>query len=461
MSSKKWAHVHAEAAELAAEVRQQPQTDNDIEARRLQKDAAARSDLSDTAGALIAYCEACGYDPEVRPILLAVMHAANGAVDFERCPDWLMGYYLQGGGGSRDDQLARLYKLPNDSTEKGTLKQAWRRARAFYVEEERRTGYVSLRRKGGGKDPDTHANKRSEIAALFLQHLVEIKKMLPAKCRDKNRPGNRAFRFKRAAQNYVREMMECRPETKEESTRREGLESAERSARARRRARRAALRPPETPALCAVRFIEKVTANIDRLAGELLADVPEDIRAEAFEHIAAMLRQKQAGGESVTPMISTGDNEPEAERHFDAPAKTENSDFRAENGKAPATDGDKLYPSRPRTVAPPATYETYRKALTFFLDERMRAGASLDQAVAQYEQEIGDFDEWLDRMNSYGSRAVSHTCPSPDVEPELIAERVFIMCEAGDLSETEAAKIARRDLCDVCRSQAEDSDEKT
>jgi hypothetical protein len=84
----------------------------------------------------------------------------------------------------------------------------------------------------------------------------------------------------------------------------------------------------------------------------------------------------------------------------------------------------------------------------------MRAGASLDEAVAQFEQEIGDFDEWLDRVNSYGSRPFSHTCPSPDVDPELITERVYIMCEAGDVSETEAAQIARRDLCEVCNEAA-------
>jgi hypothetical protein len=125
----------------------------------------------------------------------------------------------------------------------------------------------------------------------------------------------------------------------------------------------------------------------------------------------------------------------------------------AEPAKNAAPDGGEVYnlctsPS-PKT-APPAIYETYRKALAFFLDERMRAGASLDEAVVQFEQETGDFDEWLDRVNSYGSRAVSHTCPSPDVDPDLIAERVSIMCEAGDISETEAAQTARRELCEVC-----------
>jgi hypothetical protein len=36
----------------------------------------------------------------------------------------------------------------------------------------------------------------------------------------------------------------------------------------------------------------------------------------------------------------------------------------------------------------------------------------------------------------------------------LIAERVYIMCEAGDVSETEAAQTARRDLCEVCTEAA-------
>jgi hypothetical protein len=459
-AQSKWAHAYAEAAELAAEVRKQAQTNNDIEARRLQKNAAARHDLSDTAGALIAYCEACGYAPEVRHVLFAVMHASNGSADFERCPDWLMGYFLRGGG---DDDLARLYKLPNDSTEKNRLKAAWRRARGLYIEEQRRTGYVSLRRKGGGKDPHTHASKRSEIAAPFLQHLVEIKKMLPAKCRDKNRPGSRAFSFKRAAETYVHDKMNCHPETEEERTQREGEESEARSERDRRRAGRAALRQPDTPALKVVRFIEKATEKIrqiEMLALDLLDDVPEEMRAEAYEHIAARFRQKQetddANGdfsESVTPMISVGDTEPEAERHFCVQAKTENSDIPLENGKVRLSDGDKLSLSRPCPTAPSATYETYQAAIDHALEEKQARGRTSEDARAEVVAEIGEFDDWLERVNSY-SRGVSHTCPSPDVDPELITERVYIMCEAGDISETEAAQIARRDLCEVCAEAA-------
>jgi hypothetical protein len=49
-----------------------------------------------------------------------------------------------------------------------------------------------------------------------------------------------------------------------------------------------------------------------------------------------------------------------------------------------------------------------------------------------------------------------HTCPSPPVEPELIEERVFIMCEAGDVAEVKAARIARRDLCETCRTRTSD-----
>jgi hypothetical protein len=48
---------------------------------------------------------------------------------------------------------------------------------------------------------------------------------------------------------------------------------------------------------------------------------------------------------------------------------------------------------------------------------------------------------------------ISHTCPSPAVEPEIINERIFIMCESGDVSESEAAEIARRDLCEACRAR--------
>jgi hypothetical protein len=50
--------------------------------------------------------------------------------------------------------------------------------------------------------------------------------------------------------------------------------------------------------------------------------------------------------------------------------------------------------------------------------------------------------------------ATAHTCPSPDVEPEIIAERVSVMSESGELSEAEAAEIARRDLCETCQAAA-------
>jgi len=52
----------------------------------------------------------------------------------------------------------------------------------------------------------------------------------------------------------------------------------------------------------------------------------------------------------------------------------------------------------------------------------------------------------------------SHTCPSPPVEPEQLDERIFIMCEGGDVSEAEAAEIARRDLCEACRVRPPESD---
>ncbi len=52
------------------------------------------------------------------------------------------------------------------------------------------------------------------------------------------------------------------------------------------------------------------------------------------------------------------------------------------------------------------------------------------------------------------ARPFSHTCPSPDVDSDLIAERVAVMCEGSDVSETEAAQIARRALCEVCAEAA-------
>jgi len=45
-----------------------------------------------------------------------------------------------------------------------------------------------------------------------------------------------------------------------------------------------------------------------------------------------------------------------------------------------------------------------------------------------------------------------HTCPSPDVPPEEIAERVAVIVDGTGLGSEEAARRARRELCEVCRS---------
>jgi hypothetical protein len=133
-------------------------------------------------------------------------------------------------------------------------------------------------------------------------------------------------------------------------------------------------------------------------------------------------------------------------------AYTENTEA-SKNAGAEGVVLDNLSNSSPQKSPPPATYETYRKALTFFLDEKQRAGMSLDEAVALFEAEIGDEEAWTERMNSY-SRPFSHTCPSPDVDPDLITERVAVMCEGSDVSETEAAGVARRELCETCNEVA-------
>jgi hypothetical protein len=99
---------------------------------------------------------------------------------------------------------------------------------------------------------------------------------------------------------------------------------------------------------------------------------------------------------------------------------------------------------------PPITPESHRTAIAFAISEKQKAGLSFDDAYGQVVEEFGEFEDWAARMHSY----VPHTCPSPDVDPELITERVYIMCEAGDVSETEAAQIARRDLCEVCAEAA-------
>jgi hypothetical protein len=437
-AQSKWAHVAHEAAELAAEVRREPldQTARvaSLEKRRRKQDEPARRAYANQSLALRFFIQFVGYSPEVKDTLNAAIEAAAGLDHAITRADWEMGLYLRGGSHA---EAERLRQLPAKHKEKRTLAAAWTRAFAEYEAEEKRTGIVLLRRISGSKDFKTGQRKASQIHALCAQDIAEI-----ASAAMKIH-GKRFDRFAQAAAAHVailRDDPARRAHTKETEP------------------RPARIRQPDTPALAVVRFLKKMEQAID----ELIRDVPAELQTEARAHAESLLAQKfnetegaQDGEEAADSVdldlnINRSTKSPET-----APAEKVECMYTeiAEPAKNAAPDGVEVYnlcTSTSAKTAPPATYETYRAAITFALGERMRAGASLDEAAASVEVEIGDFDGWLDRVNSYGSRPFSHTCPSPDVDSELITERVYIMCEAGDVSETEAAQTARRDLCEVC-----------
>ncbi len=440
-ANKKWAHAYAEAAELAAEVRREPQDKAarvaSLEKRRRKQDEPARRAYANQSLALRFFVQFVGYSPEVKDTLNAAIEATAGLDHAITRADWEMGCYLR---GLSHEEMERLRQLPAKHKDKRTLAAAWTRAFAEYEAEEKRTGIVLLRRISGSKDFKTGQRRASQIHALCAQDIAEITSAAM------KIHGKRFERFAHAAAAHVailRDTPERRAHTKETEP------------------RPARIKQPDTPALAVVRFLKKMEQAID----ELIRDVPAELQTEARAHAESLLAQKfnetegAQDGEQAADLVDLDLNINRSTKSPEtAPAEKVECMYieTTEPAKNAAPDGDEVYnlcTSTSAETAPPATYETYRKALTFFLDERMRAGASLDQAVAQFEQEIGDFDEWLERVSSYG-RHVSHTCPSPDVDPDLIAERVYIMCEAGDVSETEAAGIARRELCETCNEVA-------
>jgi len=441
-AQSKWAHVAHEAAELAAEVRREPldQTARvaSLEKRRRKQDEPARRAYANQSLALRLFVQFVGYSPEVKDTLNAAIEAAAGLDHAITRQDWEMGCYLR---GVSHEEMERLRALPARHKDKSTLAKAWTRAYEDYQAEEKRTGIVLLRRISGSKDFKTGQQKASQIHAPVAQDLAEI-----AAAAMKVHGKKRFERFAQAAAAHVSIL-------RDDPTRRAHTKEKDPAP--------SRMKQPDTPALAVVRFLKRVEKAVD----ELMRDVPPELQTEARAHVESLLAQKfDADGDtqdgkqvaaSVDPDLNinrstkTTKADP-AEMRKNAPTGHTEA---AKNAGSNAEPLYKLCTGSPPKSPPPATYETYRKALTFFLDERMRAGASLDQAVAQFEEEIGDFDEWLERVSSYG-RHVSHTCPSPDVDPDLIAERVYIMCEAGDVSETEAAQVARRELCEVCGEAA-------
>jgi len=442
-ANKKWAHVHAEAAELAAEVRREPQDKAarvaSLEKRRRKQDEPARRAYANQSLALRLFVQFVGYNPEIKDTLNAAIEASAGLDHAITRQDWEMGCYLR--GVSREE-MERLRALPARHTEKSTLAKAWKRAFDDYQVEEKRTGIVALRRIPGSMDLKTGQKRASQIHAPCAQDIAEI-----AAAAMKVQ-GKRFERFAQAAAAHVailRDDPARRAHTKDEAD----------------EIKPKRLQQPDTPALLMVRAVSKV----EKLAEGLRRDLPPEMRAEARAHLIAALATLDDEAEGVQddeqvavpvhPDLKNKKVDKTAET--DLPADRKSAD--TENAKASKNAGsdgvvlDKLSNTPPQKTAPPATYETYQKSIKFALSEKLRAGVPFHVAAAEVEEEIGDEADWVGRMEAY-DRHVYHACPSPDVEPDLIAERVYIMCEAGDVSETEAAQIARRELCEVCAEAA-------
>jgi len=441
-ANKKWAHAYAEAAELAAEVRREPQDKAarvaSLEKRRRKQDEPARRAYANQSLALRLFVQFVGYSPEVKDTLNAAIEATAGLDHAITRADWEMGCYLR---GLSHEEMERLRALPARHTEKRTLAAAWTRAFAEYEAEEKRTGIVALRRTPGSKDFKTGQQKASQIHAPVAQDLAEI-----AAAAMKVHGKKRFERFAQAAAAHVSIL-------RDDPTRRAHTKEKDPAP--------SRMKQPDTPALAVVRFLKRVEKAVD----ELMRDVPPELQTEARAHVESLLAQKfdadgdtQDGAQvaaSVDPDLNinrstkTTKADP-AEMRKNAPTGHTEA---AKNAGSNAEPLYKLCTGSPPKSPPPATSETYGKAIAFAIDEKLRAGVSLDAATAQVKDEIGDEDGWRARMESF-SRPVYHTCPSPDVPPELIEERVFIMCEGSDMSPTEAAPIARRELCEVCAEAA-------
>jgi hypothetical protein len=391
MSAKsKWAHAHAEAAELAAEVRREPldQTARvaSLEKRRRKQDEPARRAYANQALALRFFVQFCGYAPSVKETLNTAIEAAAGLDHPITRLDWEMGLYLRGG---TEQEAARIRALPAHHTEKRTLAKAWTRAFEEYEAEEKRTGIVALRRIPGSKDFKTGQKRASQIHALCAQDIAEI-----ATAAHKVQ-GKRFERFARAAQAHV-ELLRDNPA-------RRPVEAGEKQEKPKR------IEQPETSALAVVRFLNK----LEKMTDALILNLPLEMQAEVRQHAEALLRQKLAA--ELDP-DETPDRDPEALPEAD-PVDLLSSKERSTNSAE---------------ITPVENIQNVRTE-----DTKPAKNAGSDDGLV---------------YNLYTN--VPHTCPSPAVEPELIEERVFIMCEAGDVSETEAAQIARRDLCETCNEAA-------
>jgi hypothetical protein len=387
------------AVNLAVEVSKQDEAARarGAEHWRRLEDEPLRQDKSRWALAFNCYVHACGYSASVKPVLLAALAATYGADRFVLCADWRAACYLFGDGSD----IARLEKLPASHPEKRALAKAWRRAWDDLDREQRITGYHAVKRKSGRREHGK--NKASELYAAFSQHLVEIDKLAKA------RRGRRLEKYTDAARELIA-TLPCEPAPTESDNQTDHA-CPSCGARDCEHVRNNGGAPRETlPTEPTARYLAKVQkATVELLNSASTPEEKQAVRLRAHQAIEQLFADEP-------------DPEPTAETLIN---------------KEGCTDEFSAAPSLP--------------------------SESVNSAHAPLTKPANNqcSNEFSVPKNGTLNLPVGHTCPSPDVEPDLIAERVFIMCEAGDVAETEAARIARRDLCEFCRTQAEDSDEKT
>jgi hypothetical protein len=206
MSTKPdYSYLHRRVGEVAAEIRREdasePARVRKVETWERAQDAAVRAQKCDAAAELVSYVRACGYDPDVTPVLLALMAAAAAAVargedGFIKCPDWLFGLYINNG---TEFDIERVARLPYNSTDKKSLSQLAKRQWDFLDQQQKATKIISVRRIPGYKDGKKNIGSQYDVS--FVQRLVEI-----GKRKKQMRGGDEFLRLDRATRAVVAEI---------------------------------------------------------------------------------------------------------------------------------------------------------------------------------------------------------------------------------------------------------------
>jgi hypothetical protein len=147
-----------------------------------------------------------------------------------------------------------------------------------------------------------------------------------------------------------------------------------------------------------MRFLNKV----EKLADDLLADLPPELLEEAREHVGQMLARKFSVNTPVNHDLREVDG---AEASPSQPAPSGESwrgaaqigqrDFPAEN------DGSESFcvpkngtQSGSEAPSDEALYEEYKRQIKRVMRLKQDGGTSYDEAFAETARELGEFDEW-------------------------------------------------------------------